>query len=74
MNKFWMVHGPVGTSAANLYWFKEEALSEAKRLAKQHPGTFFVMEAVSAIEQSLPVVVNDLLVGMAYPPDESIPF
>lgn len=47
--KFWMVWNPDGGKPQYRHSYKVNALAEAERLAKTHPGeTFYVLEATEA--------------------------
>jgi hypothetical protein len=49
-DKFWMIYGYGRGCPTKLHLSRSEAEVEAKRLARQHPGTFFVvLEAIAAI-------------------------
>jgi hypothetical protein len=49
-DKFWMVYGIGRGCPTKQHWSKADAEREAKRLARENPGSFFVvLEAVAAI-------------------------
>ena len=48
--QFWMVHGIGKSAPAVCHATREAAETEAKRLARSHPGTaFVVLESISAV-------------------------
>lgn len=55
MNKYWMVHNAsAGTSTEKVHLVKEEAITEAVRLAKRQPEhVFTVLEVVRAYKAHL---------------------
>lgn len=47
---FWMIHGIGRGAPTHMHWSRYEADQEAKRLARKHPETcFVVLESVAAM-------------------------
>jgi hypothetical protein len=58
--KFWMITGD-GNSPKIRHYMKQEALTEAKRLAKAYPGIeFYVLEAMEMMTQPVGFVHKKL--------------
>ena len=70
--RFWMVHGDRTGPTNYRHTFREDAVHEAKRLARNSPDvTFYVLEAVAAFVK---IDVQEMELPSVDVEDDGIPF
>lgn len=69
--KFWMVYGIGQREPRYQHWTKVDAQKEASRLARNNPGTtFVVLAAVDAYRTQIPLIEQIKIVRRDQPDDD----